>query len=86
MNPVEIVENLHRGVCKVVFEKANGEIREMRCTLDPNRLPEQQTLTEDGGDIRDHTRVWDVEANGWRSFRFESVRSFTPAQLLTENL
>lgn len=86
MNPSQIIENLHRGVCRVVFEKANGEIREMKCTLDPNRLPSGRVLNENYAPSNEYTVVWDMEANDWRSFRFESVREFTPPQLLTENL
>jgi hypothetical protein len=85
MNPTQIIENLHRGVCRVVFEKVNGEMREMRCTLAPDRLPESQFLHEGRTHSEEYTRVWDLDENAWRSFRFDSVREFNPPQLLNES-
>ena len=85
MNQAHIIENLHRGVCRVVFEKANGEIREMRCTLDPSFMPETpEYLAEENGS-KDYTPVWDTDLNEWRSFRFDSIKEFNPPQLLNEN-
>jgi len=84
MNREMMVEQLHKGVCKVVFEKKDGNVREMHCTLHPDRLPERQVLTE--GDRTptnpDTIRVFDTDLNEWRSFRVDSVDSFTTPQLL----
>lgn len=70
-------ETLKRGVGVVEFEKANGQNRLLKCTLDPAVIP--QTYTESGlpakqpnGDVQ---AVWDIEANAWRSFRFDRVKS-----------
>ena len=67
-------EMLQNGIVSIVFEKADGTIREMNCTLNPTEMP-PQLLTEqqDAAKIRnenaDLLAVWDVDANGWRSFQ-----------------
>lgn len=63
----------------IEFTKANGEYRKMRCTLRPEVLPESpNTNTESKpftGD-ENHAAVWDLDANGWRSFIFANVISY----------
>lgn len=72
-------EMLKNGVVSVVFEKADGTIREMNCTLNSEEMP-PQLLTEQQGSARIRTEnsdllsVWDVDANGWRSFHVSKVR------------
>ena len=77
-------EQLQNGVVTVVFEKANGEERTMRCTLSDLYVPqvEPQMLSEYDGNVPKSTRqlndsvqpVWDIDAGGWRSFRLDSVK------------
>lgn len=57
----------------VEFTKSDGSNRVMRCTLKPEHLP-TQSLTE-SRKIPNHDVcvVWDIEAKGWRSFRWNSV-------------
>jgi len=97
MNREQMVENLYRGVCNVVFEKKDGSMRTMNCTLHPDRLPSTvKSLNEVDGDggggnstptIQQGTiRVFDTDIQEWRSFRTESVQAFNPPQqLLTED-
>ena len=71
----ELIERLRSGVVEVTFNKVDGTQRVMTCTLLPEYLPEedrnsQPMLTEAVGNA---ISVWDVNANGWRSFRFGSV-------------
>lgn len=76
-----VVHMLQNGVVTVKFTKVNGEEREMKCTLLPEYLPAsasnagKQLLTEDV--TPNNVSVWDVDANGWRSFRVDSVKSVT---------
>ena len=69
----------------VEFTKADGTLREMRCTLDPARLPE--VLVESGpvdGIVKESKqrkapdpesiRVFDLDKNEWRSFRFDRLQ------------
>jgi len=80
----ELYELLHEGVVKVRFTKVNGELRLMKCTLDPAVLPPHETNTDLPIDFPkpinenlDVLRVWDVEAEGWRSFRLDSIIGYT---------
>lgn len=66
---------LRQGECAVVFTKQNGEERQMVCTLSPDYLPapsvdgfRQRKVPND-----DVVVVWDVQAEGWRSFRIDSI-------------
>lgn len=76
----QIKQALLEDVCEVIFEKANGELRVMICTLCSNYIP----LTEDRSDNPKRTKtenpdvqpVYDVKAPGWRSFRWDSVKEF----------
>jgi len=74
-----IKEMLQNGVITVVFEKADGTIREMNCTLNKDEMP-AQLLTEEQNAAKVRTEnndllsVWDVDANGWRSFHVSKVR------------
>ena len=71
----EILEN---GVVTVVFEKVDGSIREMKCTLLTEYLPvsDKQLLTENTTRKENDSSisVWDVESNGWRAFRLDSIK------------
>jgi hypothetical protein len=72
----------------VAFRKVNGDHRYMRCTLDQQFIPPGPAKTEDVYDknpfadeervqLGSNTcRVFDMDARGWRSFRWTSVLSF----------
>lgn len=72
-------KSLHESVCKVTFTKVNGEKRVMHCTLNQSMIPQEgssetkQTKKENPG----VQPVYDVEAQGWRSFRWDSLIEFT---------
>lgn len=75
-----LLNDLRLHTCEVRFTKVNGEKRSMHCTLQPNLLP---PMTEEKvaqlADEHDKHRdsgvlaVWDLQNNGWRSFRIDSV-------------
>jgi len=79
----ELKEILSNTVSTVVFTKIDGTEREMKCTLLPEYLPAkpvvegQQLLTESLPKVENPSTiaVWDLEINGWRSFRTDSVKS-----------
>ena len=82
-----LVESLHRGTCEVVFEKIDGEKRTMKCTLNPDIASMPEVLVEQKARAKNPNviAVWDVEKNGWRSFRVDSVESFnSSSRTLTE--
>lgn len=76
-----VLRDLRQQVMEVHFIKTNGEQRSMRCTLQRHLLPEMyRTNQEEQREERDfHQKnpdvitAWDVEENGWRSFRINSV-------------
>ena len=61
----------------VEFTKTDGTLRVMRCTLNPQQLPENSdkkrpiTATPEKTSVS----VWDLDAEGWRSFRLDSVHA-----------
>jgi hypothetical protein len=79
MNKYELKEILEREVRTVVFEKVDGSLREMKCTLLTEYLPvtEKQLLNEDTTVRKEPDgvlSVWDIENGGWRSFRLDSIK------------
>jgi hypothetical protein len=81
INKYRLREELKNGVVTVVFEKKDGTERTMRATLSDNYIP--QVLAEyDGQEAKpakqlndDVQPVWDIDAGGWRSFRYDSVKT-----------
>jgi hypothetical protein len=82
-----LLKDLQQEVIKVTFTKVNGEKRVMRCTLLEKYLP---VNTDKQHIIAEHKKpenlstvvVWDMDQNGWRSFRIDSVEyvEATPAE------
>ena len=60
----------------VTFTKKDGTERVLNCTLQPQYLPE--SIEKEGILVRnpDVQSVWSVGDSSWRSFRFDSVKSF----------
>jgi|TARA_B110000503_G_scaffold118357_1_gene179212 hypothetical protein len=81
MNRDEIVKALRSGIARVTFTKVNGDVRVMDCTLKSDLIPESQrpaTVPDDEGVLvtLDVIRVFDVKADGWRSFRVANVTNW----------
>ena len=69
---------LHDGEVVVTFNKINGDKRVMTCTLKEGVIPpatkEDTASQKKVRAISEETQVvWDTNANGWRSFRWENV-------------
>lgn len=75
---MNLKELLKTNVVEVVFTKVNGDKRVMTCTLQPSFLPEEVETEKTRKQNDDVLSVWDIDANGWRSFRFDSVISYSP--------
>ena len=76
----EMKNSLHKGICKVVFTKKNGDERIMHCTLQEDLLPQQVEIEEAIQKKKpnpDVLAVWDVDAQGWRSFRWDTIKDFS---------
>jgi hypothetical protein len=76
---------LHSTAATVTFVKSDGTVRDMRCTLNWNSIPlDQQPKTVDLTESRqrkqpseDSLRVFDLDINEWRSFRFDRLQRIT---------
>ena len=71
-------ELLRERVVGVVFTKKDGTERVMQATLSEDLIPEIQN-SEKSATTRKKSdealAVWDIEAEGWRSFRWDSVKT-----------
>jgi hypothetical protein len=64
---------LEQSVVEVTFTKKDGTERVMNCTLLEDYLPETTGAGRSAGS--DALAVFDVDADGWRSFRWDSVKA-----------
>lgn len=67
---------LQSEVVTLTFTKKDGSERVMQATLSESRIPSSGKSTESAGtrNYSDEAQpVYDVEANGWRSFRWDSL-------------
>ena len=81
MNRKEMKDALQNQICVVEFVKVNGDSRTMVCTLKESLLPENVSIVvPPKQENEDVLATWDVQAEGWRSFRIDSVKSFRNLQ------
>ena len=69
---------LSNGESQVVFEKADGTIRSMRCTRDSDSIPSdlvESTVKPARAESIDMLPVYDTEKEQWRGFSFEKLIS-----------
>jgi hypothetical protein len=64
---------LEQSVVEVTFTKKDGTERVMNCTLLEDYLPETTGAGRSAGS--DALAVFDVDADGWRSFRWDSIKA-----------
>lgn len=77
----ELLRKVRNEITEVVFTKANGDERIMLCSLqkeyvDDYEFKVKEAPASDGSTPEvypDTLTVWDVEANGWRAIRKESL-------------
>ena len=68
------------GPVTVTFTKKDGSERVMECTTAPSLVP-QEPIVEDAAPKRekkvneDICPVYDMDAKGWRSFRWDSIKN-----------
>lgn len=82
-NYEQVVTALQEGIVEVRFVKVNGEERVMLATLNEGLIP-IDLLPKDNPDViiersmpnPDVQRVYDVEKDAWRSFRWDSLISW----------
>lgn len=82
MNRDELKTILLGGVCDIRFTKVDGTIREMRCTLKSDLVPAPEHKPESNRTVNESVLpVWDLDKEGWRSFRIDSVIDVQPVML-----
>ena len=60
---------------EIVFTKKDGTERTMKCTLQEDYLPEYGVIEIDKDRCKkDSLAVFDIEKEGWRSFRWDSIK------------
>lgn len=68
-------EHLRYGEVTVKFLKKDGDLRTMRCTLNPLQVPQIEKKTDRVKEVNeDVCPVYDLDKQGWRSFRYDSVK------------
>ena len=75
-----MVHMLKNNIMTVSFTKVDGTDRVMKCTLISDRIPnapmkDGELVIRENKTMGNTISVWDLEANGWRSFRVDSVKS-----------
>jgi len=77
MGKDELKARLREKVCDIEFTKADGSLRLMKATLHESHLPpldpaKTTTVKKVNEDVK---TVYDFEAKGWRSFRWDSLKT-----------
>lgn len=70
----ELRKLLSTDIVTVNFTKKDGSNREMLCTTISDYLP-QPSGSSTSVPSETLVTVWDLEANAWRSFRFDAITS-----------
>jgi hypothetical protein len=74
---MDLKQLLKTKVLRVEFTKQNGETRKMLCTTSPVHIPPAHTPKGTLVNLNEETlRVFDIESQGWRSFKLASVKNF----------
>ena len=66
-------EKLRNGVAHIVFQKRNGEYREMFATTNPSLVKRHINGRGVSRELYATTAVFDCELGEWRSFRWENL-------------
>lgn len=77
LSKVELKEHLSKYVAEITFNKVDGSVRKMNCTLMADHLPqvisEEQVAHVPRVQNDDVLAVWDLDKQDWRSFRLDSI-------------
>lgn len=69
----QLKDKLRNGIAHFVFQKKNGEYREMFATTNKALVERHIVGTGVSRELYATTAVYDVEVGAWRSFRWESI-------------
>ena len=74
-----VTDSLRDGIVRLSFVKVkDGQIRNMRATLNEKFIPDAQKPTTEVKKNEETVRVYDLDVEGWRSFRLNSLQTFDP--------
>ena len=84
-----LMEQLENEVLEVTFLKINGDKRVMTCTLMDSIKPKAtKTDTMSQKAVRTVSdkvcSVWDINAKGWRSFRYGNVQEIKSVDIIVD--
>jgi len=71
----QLTEMLQNQILEVTFLKLNGDRRVMTCTKVREKIPEQYHPKGQKSPKAGTVNVWDVNAQGYRSFRYDRVQA-----------
>jgi hypothetical protein len=89
MNKSDVLSKLNEGTVTIVFEKTDTSERTISATLNSDYVTYDKRPGQSGDNSQSNNAqpVWDTDARGWRSFRWNSVRSVdgqeTPGGILS---
>ena len=72
----QLVNQLMNETLVVTFRKLDGDQRVMTCTKSFDIIPEEHKPKTEKQPKQGTVTVWDVNAKGWRSFRYDRVKKF----------
>lgn len=74
MNKEVLLETLRKEIITLKFTKSDGSERVMKCTLRDDYTVKEEKKTDRVKKPNDNViSVWDVEWNGWRSFKYDAL-------------
>jgi hypothetical protein len=78
----QLAEMLRSQTLKITFLKLDGDQRVMTCTKSWDYIPEASRPKTGKENKPGTVNVWDLNAQGWRSFRYDRVQKVEPTELL----
>ena len=76
LSKTNIMNMLNTGIVNVKFTKTDGTEREMKCTLLNEIVKPHEKKTNREKKVNENIiSVWDIDKEGWRSFRLDSIIS-----------
>lgn len=76
----DLIKHLQQGVVVLEFIKADQSVRRMRATLNTSYLPVRPEHAQAAKNNPLVIKVWDLDAQGWRSVTVSRLVSYTQEQ------
>ncbi len=77
MSRTKLKNLLRKKIVTITFTKVDGSKRVMKATLKDDLIDYEPKDSKDTEKVRKENKdilsVWDIDANGWRSFRLDSL-------------